>query len=92
MTVAKIPVKSIHAIRRTLNSRIGKEITIFVLTSYEFSEIEEEAKAAAVDAFLAVFSFLPEVNCRSVAVSRERNSGFAKKHLHLQPLLPLQFR
>ena len=27
----------------------------------------------------AVFSFLPEVNCRSVAVSRERNSGFAIK-------------
>ena len=31
---------------RQIRKRIGKEITIIVLTSYEFSEIEEEAKAA----------------------------------------------
>ena len=38
---------------RQIRKRIGKEITIIVLTSYEFSEIEEEAKAAGVDAFIA---------------------------------------
>ncbi len=38
---------------RQIRRRIGKEITIIVLTSYEFSEIEEEAKAAGVDAFIA---------------------------------------
>ena len=32
---------------------MGKEITIIVLTSYEFSEIEEEAKAAGIDVFIA---------------------------------------
>ena len=38
---------------RQIRKRIGKEITIIVLTSYEFSEIEEEAKTAGVDAFIA---------------------------------------
>ena len=38
---------------RQIRKRIGKEITIIVLTSYEFSEIEEEAKAAGIDAFIA---------------------------------------
>ena len=38
---------------RQIRKRIGKEITIIVLTSYEFSEIEEEAKATGVDAFIA---------------------------------------
>ena len=38
---------------RQIRKRIGKEITIIVLTSYEFTEIEEEAKAAGVDAFIA---------------------------------------
>ena len=38
---------------RQIRKRIGKEITIIVLISYEFSEIEEEAKAAGVDAFIA---------------------------------------
>ena len=38
---------------RQIRKRIGKEITIIVLTSYEFSEIEEDAKAAGVDAFIA---------------------------------------
>ena len=33
---------------RQIRKRIGKEITIIVLTSYEFSEIEEEAKAAGL--------------------------------------------
>ena len=72
---AKIPVKSIHAIRRTLNSRIGKEITIIVLTSYEFSEIEEEAKAAAVDAFIAK----PLFRSRLTATLRQFTSGRKEK-------------
>ena len=41
-----------------IRKRIGKEITIIVLTSYEFSEIEE-AKAAGVDAFIAKTSLFP---------------------------------
>lgn len=41
-----------HRNSQTDSKRIGKEITIIVLTSYEFNEIEEKAKAAGVDAAL----------------------------------------
>ena len=38
---------------RQIRKRIGSDITIILLSSFEFSEIEEEAKAAGVDAFIA---------------------------------------
>ena len=56
---------------RQIRKRIGKEITIIVLTSYEFSEIEEEAKAAGVDAFIAK----PLFRSRLTATLRQFTSG-----------------
>ena len=56
---------------RQIRKRIGKEITIIVLTSYEFSEIEEEAKAAGVDAFVAK----PLFRSRLTATLRQFTSG-----------------
>ena len=38
---------------RQIRKRIGSDITIILLSSFEFSEIESEAKAAGVDAFIA---------------------------------------
>ena len=38
---------------RKIRERVGKDVTIIILTSFEFSEIEEEARAAGVDAFIA---------------------------------------
>lgn len=37
---------------RQIRKRVGKEVTIIVLTAYDYSEIEEEAKEAGVDAFI----------------------------------------
>ena len=37
---------------RQIRKRIGSDITIILLSSFEFSEIESEAKAAGVDAFI----------------------------------------
>lgn len=37
---------------RQIRRRIGSEVTIIVLTAYDYSEIEEEAKAAGVDTFI----------------------------------------
>ena len=56
---------------RQIRKQIGKEITIIVLTSYEFSEIEEEAKAAGVDAFVAK----PLFRSRLTATLRQFTSG-----------------
>ena len=52
---------------RQIRKRIGKEITIIVLTSYEFSEIEEEAKAAGIDAFIAKPLFRSRI-CLAVSI------------------------
>ena len=60
---------------RQIRKRIGKEITIIVLTSYEFSEIEEEAKAAGVDAFIAK----PLFRSRLAATLRQFTSGRKEK-------------
>ena len=37
---------------RQIRKRVGKDVTIIVLTSYDYSEIEDEARAAGVDAFI----------------------------------------
>ena len=60
---------------RQIRKRIGKEITIIVLTSYEFSEIEEEAKAAGIDAFIAK----PLFRSRLTATLRQFTSGRKEK-------------
>ena len=60
---------------RQIRKRIGKEIPIIVLTSYEFSEIEEEAKAAGVDAFIAK----PLFRSRLTATLRQFTSGRKEK-------------
>ncbi len=38
---------------RQIRKFAGSEVTIIVLTAYDYSEIEEEARAAGVDAFIA---------------------------------------
>ena len=60
---------------RQIRKRICKEITIIVLTSYEFSEIEEEAKAAGIDAFIAK----PLFRSRLTATLRQFTSGRKEK-------------
>lgn len=60
---------------RQIRKRIGKEIIIIVLTSYEFSEIEEEAKAAGIDAFIAK----PLFRSRLTATLRQFTSGRKEK-------------
>ena len=48
----KLPdMDGIEASRR-IRKRLGKDITIIVLTSYDYSEIEDEARRAGVDAFI----------------------------------------
>lgn len=37
---------------KQIRKKVGNEVTIIVLTAYDYSEIEEEARAAGVDAFI----------------------------------------
>ena len=66
---------------RQIRKRIGKEITIIVLTSYEFSEIEEEAKAAGIDAFIAKPLFRSRLTATLRQFTSERKEKTARNYL-----------
>ena len=66
---------------RQIRKRIGKEITIIVLTSYEFSEIEEEAKAAGVDAFIAKPLFRSRLTATLRQFTSDRKEKTARNYL-----------
>lgn len=42
-----------------IRERVGEDVTIIILTSFDFSEIEEEARAAGVNAFMANHCSVP---------------------------------
>ena len=56
---------------RRIREQVGREIPIIILTSFEFSEIEEEARQAGVDAFIAK----PLFRSRLTATLRKFRSG-----------------
>ena len=60
---------------RRIRECVGQDVTIIILTSFEFSEIEEEARAAGVDAFVAK----PLFRSRLTATLRQFTSGKKEK-------------
>ena len=60
---------------RRIRECVGEDVTIIILTSFEFSEIEEEARAAGVDAFMAK----PLFRSRLTATLRQFTSGKKEK-------------
>lgn len=56
---------------RQIRKRVGRDVTIIVLTAYDYAEIEEEAKAAGVDAFITK----PLFRSRLAATLREIVNG-----------------
>ena len=67
----KMPEMDGIATARAIRECVGKDVTIIILTSFEFSEIEEEARAAGVDAFMAK----PLFRSRLTATLRQFTSG-----------------
>ena len=61
---------------RRIRECVGQDVTIIILTSFEFSEIEEEARAAGVDAFMAK----PLFRSRLTATLRQFTSGKKEKN------------
>ena len=72
----KMPEMDGIATARKIRERIGEEVTIIILTSFDFSEIEEEARAAGVNAFMAK----PLFRSRLTATLRQFTSGKKEKN------------
>ena len=71
----KMPEMDGIATARRIRECVGEDVTIIILTSFEFSEIEEEARAAGVDAFMAK----PLFRSRLTATLRQFTSGKKEK-------------
>lgn len=72
----KMPEMDGIATARKIRERVGEEVTIIILTSFDFSEIEEEARAAGVNAFMAK----PLFRSRLTATLRQFTSGKQEKN------------
>ena len=67
----KMPEMDGIATARKIRERVGEDVMIIILTSFDFSEIEEEARAAGVNAFMAK----PLFRSRLTATLRQFTSG-----------------
>ena len=72
----KMPKMDGIATARKIRERVGEDVTIIILTSFDFSEIEEEARAAGVNAFMAK----PLFRSRLTATLRQFTSGKQEKN------------
>ena len=72
----KMPQMDGIATARKIRERVGEDVMIIILTSFDFSEIEEEARAAGVNAFMAK----PLFRSRLTATLRQFTSGKKEKN------------
>jgi CheY-like chemotaxis protein/nitrogen-specific signal transduction histidine kinase len=72
----KMPEMDGIATARKIRERVGEDVTIIILTSFDFSEIEEEARAVGVNAFMAK----PLFRSRLTATLRQFTSGKQEKN------------
>lgn len=72
----KMPEMDGIATARKIRERVGEDVTIIILTSFDFSEIEEEARAVGVNAFMAK----PLFRSRLTATLRQFTSGKTEKN------------
>lgn len=72
----KMPEIDGIATARKIRERVGEDVTIIILTSFDFSEIEEEARAVGVNAFMAK----PLFRSRLTATLRQFTSGKTEKN------------
>ena len=72
----KMPQMDGIATARKIRKCVGEDVTIIILTSFDFSEIEEEARAAGVNAFMAK----PLFRSRLTATLRQFTSGKKEKN------------
>ena len=66
---------------RKIREWVGKEVTIIILTSFEFSDIEEDARAAGVDAFIAKPLFRSRLTAALRQFTSEKKEKNARDYL-----------
>lgn len=66
---------------RRIRQHIGRNVTIIVLTAYDYSEIEEEARAAGVDAFISKPLFRSRLTATLMRIVNEKPDGSAGDYL-----------
>jgi len=79
-------------VTRRIKKEIGEDVPVIVLTAYDWSDIEDEAKEAGVTAFCSKPLFLSELSsCLSSIVSKgnsgEESAGEEKKPIHTGRIL-----
>lgn len=66
---------------RQIRKRVGNDVTIIVLTAYDYSEIEEEAIKAGVDAFITKPLFRSRLETTFKEIIHGKESKSAKEYL-----------
>lgn len=66
---------------REIRKHVGREVTIIFLTAYDYSEIEEEAREAGVDAFITKPLFRSRLTATFLHIVDEKPAVSAKDYL-----------
>ena len=77
----KMPEMDGIATARKIRERVGEEVTIIILTSFDFSEIEEEARAVGVNAFMAKPLFRSRLTATLRQFTSEKKEKNARNYL-----------
>ena len=77
----KMPEMDGIATARKIRERVGEDVTIIILTSFDFSEIEEEARAVGVNAFMAKPLFRSRLTATLRQFKSEKKEENARNYL-----------
>ena len=77
----KMPEMDGIATARKIRERVGEDVTIIILTSFDFSEIEEEARAVGVNAFMAKPLFRSRLTATLRQFTSEKKEENARNYL-----------
>ena len=77
----KMPEMDGIATARKIRERVGEDVTIIILTSFDFSEIEEEARAVGVNAFMAKPLFRSRLTATLRQLKSEKKEENARNYL-----------
>ena len=77
---------------RAIRAEVGEGVPILILTSYDWSEIEQEARAAGVTAFISKPLFKSRLEHLFLELTAEKTGAGAEKPVTEEedPLLPLE--
>ena len=66
---------------RKIREKVGRDVTIIVLTAYDYSDIEDEARAAGVDAFISKPLFRSRLTATLKQIITGKSTNSARNYL-----------